>query len=59
MDPLHPQLQALLAAGDLGRQVENLNRIEMSAGSGREATIARDRGRAAGMRGTRSEKVSG
>jgi hypothetical protein len=35
VDPAHPQRQALLAAGDLLGQIEELNRVEMGAFGGR------------------------
>lgn len=40
MNPSQPLGQALLAAGDLSRQVEMLDRVEMSAGGGRAPTLA-------------------
>jgi transcription elongation factor GreA len=40
VDPLHAELQALLAAGDLRREIEMLDRVEMCAGRGRRFTIA-------------------
>ncbi len=39
VDPLHAEGQALLAARDLRRKVEALDRIEVCAGVGREPTI--------------------
>jgi hypothetical protein len=40
VDPLHAELEALLATGDLGRGVEDLDRAEVGAGLRREPTIA-------------------
>jgi transcription elongation factor GreA len=41
MDPFHPLGQALLATGNLRRQVEALNRFEVGAGRSRPSTLAR------------------
>jgi transcription elongation factor GreA len=38
--PLHPELQALLAAGDLNRRIEELDRADVRAGLGRALTVA-------------------
>jgi len=40
VDPLHPELQALLAAGDLNRRIEELDRADVRAGLGRALTVA-------------------
>jgi len=40
VDPLHVQLQALLAARDLTRRVEDLDRADMGAGGSRPSTLA-------------------
>jgi len=38
--PLHPELQALLAAGDLNRRIEELDRSDVRTGLGRALTVA-------------------
>jgi transcription elongation factor GreA len=40
VDPLHPEPQALLAAGDFNRRIEELDRADVRAGLGRALTVA-------------------
>jgi transcription elongation factor GreA len=40
VDPLHAEPQALLAAGDLNRRIEELDRADVRAGLGRALTVA-------------------
>jgi transcription elongation factor GreA len=45
VDPAHPLLQALLASGDLGGQVDVLDRVDVRTDGGRSPTLAHRRRR--------------